>query len=102
MSYVIRLVGLAAGEPTSLDGQYLVEYDPDRRGVDPAGRPMLAHVVCTPNVAEAKRYTTPREALDEWRRPSMRWPDEGRFPPDGRPNRPLTAYTVDIHNPDAA
>lgn len=35
MSAIIQLVGLASGEPTPFDGQYLVEYDPTRPGRSP-------------------------------------------------------------------
>jgi len=84
----IKILGLANGEPTPFDEQYVVEYDPSRSGVDPAGRPMIAHLVTTADPAKAKEYTT-AEALEQLRR------SHGvRF--DGKPNRPLTAFHVEI------
>lgn len=85
---VIQIVGLVGGGDTPFDGQYVKEYDPSRPGVDPRGLPMLAHIVCTPSVAEAKRFATGAEALEFWRK------SDGTFRPDGKPNRPLTAFTV--------
>lgn len=92
MSAVIKLVGLAGGVRTAYDGQYIVEYDPDRTGCDPDGRPMLAHVITTPDRTKAKRYADAGEAWADWSRVSRLWPRR----PDGQPNRPLTAYTVEI------
>jgi hypothetical protein len=84
MTSIIQLVGLASGEPTAIDGQYLVEYDPTRSGqID--GRATLAHVVTTPDPAKALRVADAREAHELWTAPS------------GMPhprNAPLTAYTI--------
>ena len=90
--YVIKLLGLSDGRNTPFDGQYLVEYDPEQDGVDPNGDPMHAHVVCSPNIAEAKRYLGVRAVHAEWSRVSQRAP----FRADGRPNRPLTAFTCEV------
>ena len=85
----IKILGLNNGMPTPFDGQYVVEYDPARPGVDPEGRPMIAHLVTTPDRAKAKEYATAADALRELRRSHGE-----RF--DGKPNRPLTAFTVVI------
>lgn len=84
----IRLVGLAghAEEGTEFDGQYLVEYDPSRQGVSPSGQPMLCHLVTTPNRGEARQFSA-AEALTTWQL-------QDGYRPDGRPNRPLTAFHV--------
>ena len=87
----IRIVGLADGVPTAFDGQWIVEYDPSRDGVDPGGRPMRCHLVTTPNRDEAKEYTG-LGAIEVWRAVDTREPVR----PDGRPNRPLSAFTVEI------
>ncbi len=60
---VVRLVGLAnpAWGPSPMDGQWLVEYDPRRAGVDPAGRPMTAHIVASAALAEARRFDDIRQ-----------------------------------------
>lgn len=85
MSAIIQLVGLASGEPTPFDGQYLVEYDPTRPGRSPDGREMLAHVVTTPDPAEARRFADAAEAHGVWTAPSgLPYPR----------NAPLTAYTI--------
>lgn len=89
---VIRLWGLVDGTPTGFEGQFLVEYDPDRPGHDPHGRPMLAHVRTTPHVGAALTFPTGVEAWACWRQQSTRWPHR----PDGRPNRPLTAFTIEV------
>jgi hypothetical protein len=52
---VIRIVGLINGGTSAFDGQYVVEYDPGRDGVEPMGRPMLCHLVTTSDVRSAVR-----------------------------------------------
>lgn len=96
MSVVIQIVGLVLGEPSPFDGEWLVEYDPNQRGVDRDGDEMFAHVKTTATLAEARRFTT-AEALAYWKQVSARWPRR----PDGKPNRPLTAFTVSIYDPEA-
>lgn len=88
----MKIVGMAHGHPSPFDGQYLVEYDPDRPGVDPSGNAMLAHIVCTPDPAQARVFASSVDAWAEWRRTSATTPTR----PDGKPNRPLTAFTVEI------
>lgn len=95
---VIRVWGLAGGDTTGFDGQFLVEYDPNRRGHDPDGRPMLAHVRTTPHPGAALTFPTGVEAWALWRQQSTRWPRR----PDGRPNRPLTAFTIEVVDIDTA
>lgn len=90
---VIKIIGLAVGMSCPFDGQYLVEFDPDRRGVDPDGGELTAHIVCSPDPADAKQYESKLAAMSEWKRISSRWPLREY---DGRPNRPLTAFTVEI------
>ena len=93
MSPVLRIVGsVAGGEPCPFAGQYVVEYDPERDGLDPHGRRMTAHVITSPRRADALEYPSTIAALEAWRRVSARAPVR----PDGKPNRPLTAYTVEV------
>lgn len=73
---------------TPFDGQYVVEYDPSRPGTDPQGNPMLCHLVTTPDRDKALDLS-PDQAIALWRQ------DHG-LRPDGKPNRPLTAFTVEI------
>jgi len=92
----MQVVGLVNGGATPFDGQFLVEYDADREGRAPDGTVMLAHILTTPALGAAKRWPSHRDALEEWRRQSTRWPRR----PDGKANRPLTAFTVEIAPPE--
>jgi hypothetical protein len=85
--YVILLVGLANGQPSEFDGQYVVEYDPTY--VEPGVPYYGGKLVTTPDLAKAKRFTDAIEATKLWRA-------SYGTRPDGKPNRPLTAYTVEI------
>lgn len=93
----MQIVGLINGGATPFDGQWLVEYDPERDGRAPDGSPMLAHILTTPDIDQARVFDSHAEALDLWRsvcqRQRTRWPD-------GKPNRPLTAFTVEIAPPE--
>lgn len=91
MSYVIRIDGLT-GHRTGFDGEFLLEYDPERDGRDPQGAPMIAHIVTTPDLDEAKRFDSGADATECWRQVCKRNPTR----PDGQPNRPLSAFTVTI------
>lgn len=89
----IRIVGLVDGTPTDFDGQYIVEYDPSRTGTHPVtGSEMPAfHLVTTPDIRRATRFGG-AEAMDLYRAVDRRKPAHG----DGVPNRPLTAFTIDL------
>ena len=86
MSVRMRIIGTSEG-PTAFDGQYVMEYDPSRPGVDPEGREMVAHIVTTPDPEKARIFETLEEALALWKQ-------SHGIREDGRPNRPLTAFTV--------
>lgn len=90
---IIRLVGLVDGTPTDFDGQYIVEYDPSRVGTHPVtGKPMAVfHLVTTPDIRRATRLGA-SEAMNLYRAVDRRNPTRA----DGEPNRPLTAFAVDI------
>jgi hypothetical protein len=90
MALVMLLEGMVNGGVTALDGQYLKEYDPGRDGVDPSGQPMLAHVVVTDDPSEAMQF----KDFIEFRRFWLRIDPRNPMRPDGKPNRPLTAFTV--------
>lgn len=83
--WIDRLASMARA--TSLDGTYLVEYDPTMPGVGPRGEPMSAHITVTTDPSMARRFTTSRAAEAYWRKPSGE-----PYPMD----RPLTAYTVEV------
>lgn len=91
MTVRIRLVASADGRPTDKDGMWLVSCDVDAND----GR---GEVMATPIEHLARTFESAAEALEYWRRPSTVHPTR----PDGKPNRPLTAYTVSIEKvPDA-
>lgn len=83
---VMRIVGLATGDPSPFDGEYVVAYDHDTRKLD-----------TTPNVADATLFTIDA-ATEMW---TMVDPKEPRRA-DGKPNRPLTAFTVEMLPPEDA
>lgn len=96
MAHVITIIGLNSGEPTEFDNQYLVEYDPtDTTYISPRGESMIARIVTTPDPNKAKVYNSLGEAVDELNQ-------SFGVLSDGRPNRPLTAFsvTVSTHRPE--
>jgi len=82
---VIRILGLADGRPLPLDGHYLRSCDVNAHG----GR---GAVDAVQDPAKARRFTDVVEAMEYWRRQSAVRP----LRPDGLPNRPLTAYTIEV------
>jgi hypothetical protein len=89
----MKLVCLNYGQVnSSLDDKYLVEYDPCRDGIAPDGTPMTAHVVVTDDVEKALDLPA-QEMIELWQRVDEREPFRAT---DGRPNKPLTAFTVEF------
>jgi hypothetical protein len=86
MGYVIKNMGRVAAGHDGQQGWYLKEYDPEAFGG-------VGYINWTPNRAEAKKYASKEEAWEEYKRRPTNHPT--RFI-DGRPNRPLTAYSVEI------
>lgn len=82
---IMKVVGLADGRMTPVDGTYLVQMDVDAR----AGRGMVETSL---DRTKARQFDSAAAALEYWRRPSTVTPTR----PDGKPNRPLTAYTVEV------
>jgi hypothetical protein len=83
--YVIRILCLALpGQPTEYDGTWIRDYAPSSRrhgGLD--------GLRVTRDPGEAKRFFSSGLAASFWRQ-------EHGLRPDGKPNRPLTAFTVCI------
>lgn len=73
----------STGDPV---GMWLHRYDPD--AFDGRGQ-----IVFTPLKSEAQRFPSMIEAMACWKQPSTRVP----LRDDGKPNRPLTAFTVIPH-----
>lgn len=82
--YVLLVVGFANGGKSQYDGQYLTTYDPDWG--DGLGR-----VWTSPRIGDAIQFSSIAEALNLWKKQSTVKP----LREDGRPNRPMTALTVE-------
>jgi hypothetical protein len=84
---VIRLIATEAGFPTEYDGQYVKRYDPTY--VHPVYGYDGGILEVTSDLREAQRYADAGAALAAWARPyGVR--------EDGQPNRPLTAWTIEV------
>ena len=81
MNTVILLVALANGEPSIYEGTYVIRLDPY-----PWPRGTL---YSTPDLAKASRFSDADAATSYWQQ-------EHGVRADGKPNRPLTAWTVEI------
>jgi len=87
MTYVIRIErceGFPQHDHTCA-GRFIRAYDVDAHG----GR---GSVEFTTDPREAIRFASASLAMEAWRTQSKRVP----LRDDGKPNRPLTAYTVEI------
>ncbi len=86
---VVRLVRLAnpAFGPSSLDGLWLVEYDPRRPGTAPDGRPLVSHLIASARLPEARRF----DDIAEVHR--YVYAESGLPAPR---DRPLSAYTLEV------
>jgi hypothetical protein len=91
MSYTIRILELADGSPATAPG-YLLAFDPNPGN----GR---GDLITTPDPGNAKTFPTRHGALLFYTQQADP-PHELRS--DGQPNRPLTAYTVEIEKVDDA
>jgi hypothetical protein len=89
MSAVIRIVCWADGRTTGVDGRYLEQWsqDPDSGAL---------RILTVDDPSRAMSFETPGDAMAEWRQQS----DERPLRHDGKPNRPLTALTVEIETLD--
>jgi len=87
--YVLKIEGLAGRieDPEAasryVGGVYLAEYDPDAYGGRGAAR-------WTEKIEEALTFPDVTAALECWKQTSTLQPVRE----DGKPNRPLTAFTV--------
>lgn len=80
----IRILGLINEEATPDDGRYVCEYDPTPRNG-------FVHLVTTENRLAARLFQSTQAAIDFYLQESKAGPRA-----DGQPDRPLTAYTVEI------
>jgi len=85
MTSVIRAIGFANGMPCPHEGQWLKSFKHEAFG----GR---GHGEFTDDLDEAMRFANNAEAFEFWGKQSKTVP----YRPDGRPNKPMTALTVEI------
>ncbi len=89
---VLRVVHRVDLVPTPADGQYIVEYDPTLRW-DALGQDRTFKLVTSPDITKARGFPSVVEALEYWRQTCPNVPRA-----NGRPNRPLTAFTCELTN----
>jgi hypothetical protein len=97
---VMQIIDPASGEKSPFVGTYIVSYDPDfhhKTAPDGYGGGQLR---VTLDRALARCFNDAGEALEYWRQAPKCSCHSTR--PDGKPNRPLTAFTVSISDEDAA
>lgn len=82
---IIRIEAHVRGTPHPAVGEYVKWYSP-------SGHRGAGKLITTPHRERAKRYPSKIAALEEYRAISCTHP----WRRDGKPNRPLTAFTVEI------
>lgn len=89
MKYRMIIVGSAEGTYSGENGEnvYLKSYDPD-------GNNGFGDIEITIEPSEAMLFEDSGKAMEEWKRVSTVRP----LRTDGKPNRPLSAYTVQIES----
>ena len=87
--YAMKVIGVAGiPEIDQFNDYYIASY-----ADTPNGRGDIKFSV---SKDDALKFATPREALEYWRRISRTVP----IRPDGKPNRPLTAFTIELVRDD--
>ena len=86
VEYVILLHGLVDGSPSAYDETYLTRFDFLTTAADEA------ILESTPDISKARRFPDMLTAMQAWRVVDPRAPLRA----DGKPNRPLTAFSVTI------
>lgn len=79
------MVLVAYGDMVLKEGTYLKDFDNDVRAEYPSGA-----VNATDDTALAMRFNSPGDVFAAWNSQSKTCP----LRPDGRPNKPLTAFTI--------
>lgn len=83
----LKIIGLISGEPTEFDGKFVRAYDPSFVPLGGEYDGGLLLVSDDPDTALV--FPDAGAAMECWRKShGMR--------PDGQPNRPLTAFTVEV------
>jgi hypothetical protein len=86
MSATMKIVALANGKPTAAAGNYVQSFNPDLNEG-------YGDLVLTERIEDAMRFDSPADAFAFWKKQAAP-PYHHR--PDGKPNRPLTAFSVEI------
>jgi hypothetical protein len=87
-SYVIKLIATAVGARTPHDGRYVKAYEPGVLFED--GTWGGGCLETTDKIDEAQKFPNAAAAWERWR------VQKGVRPYDGKPNRPLTAWTAEF------
>jgi hypothetical protein len=82
---VIKILSAATGQATDFDGTYIKSFDVEAHD----GRGELK---CSPFIKDAKQFPDRVTAHEFWRQQSNVTP----IRPDGKPNRPLTYFNVEL------
>ena len=94
--YGIRLVQLGSTGPKIEPPEWVTSFDPD--GGDQTLPYPTGHVESHEDPKRAMRFASYADAMECWKQRSARTP----WRPDGKPNRPMAAFTVEIVRlPDA-
>jgi hypothetical protein len=88
--YVIQFVGLVSGGSSDVDGLYLESYDPNY--IYPLGYDG-GWLKTTTNLDLAEKFPTQEQAIAKWHTVA---PPPYNIRPDGKLNKPLTAYNIAI------
>lgn len=87
--YGIKLIGLGSGNML-VEPEWVTKFDPD---IHEIGKPYPTGMVeSSIHAKEAMRFETFEAAHALWNTQSETVP----YRPDGRPNKPMTAFTVEI------
>jgi hypothetical protein len=88
MTWLMQIVGIALGNATRHDGLYLksVKFDTDEWGG--------CEIETTPDPEQAYQFKSTSELLETWKHQSVVRP----LRDDGKPNRPMTVWTIESLN----
>ena len=93
MKYGIFIYGLHSGRPSPFDHQWVTRYDPQYIHPEDPLQYDGGILETSPRAGDAMLFDDAAAAFEKWREVS---PEPFNVRADGRPNRPLTAYTVGV------
>ena len=86
-AWIVQLVCYANGEACPRGGEYVVDYEPPVMNAAGEYVPNTGRIETSRDLSRARLFATAADAAACWRR-------SNGVRPDGKPNRPLTSYTV--------